>query len=314
MNKEELSRALDEFVNENNVISTILYFLLKVDDTLIIRKVDVESDIQDRLTTQFIDYVNQKFIENEELTYMKLSEDDDRKNVAFRYDFNENIDDLNFLDDLLNNTEYPVFNSSNDDINNLYGYVTVTGNETRKLATFRKHYPLDFVNRDKRLYVIPSNERFVQIQSSGFVIDKGFDLIKINGDLVVIKPRVLEKYFGFEEIIKNQSETAITVLEEINFIDDIEGFREFADGNISFQRKLIKAKNSIVLSIDFTIVSDFVGHHSKLKNIIKLNEEKNRFVVNSANSKKVFLSLLNDDFLHSDLTNSEYSAKSKDKI
>jgi len=314
MNKVELNEELGYYVNNDNVVSTVLYFLLKVEENFVLKKVDVENTLQDRLTSQFKEYINQKFIQNEELSYIALSDQDDRKNVAFRYDFEEPIAGLNFIDQLLENQAQPFFNLNDDDFDDLFGYVTISGNETHKLVTFRKHHFIDIVNRDRRLYVFPSNQRFVEMQRDGFIIDKGFDFIKVNSDLVIIKPKTLEHSFGFAEVIASHSQVAIQAIQDLSFLANPDDFRTYAQTDLSFQRKLVKTRNSPVLDIPFAQVSAFVSGHPKLKNIIKANQGNTAFELASANSKKIFLDLLNDNFLHSGLTNAEYTAKSKDKI
>lgn len=314
MNREELISELNFFTNNHEVISTVLFFLLKVGEEFVIKKVDIENSLQTRLTKQFREYITEKFTQNYDLSYIPLSEQDDKKNVAFRYDFEEVIGNLACLDIVLANQNQTNFNAANDKIENLFGYITVSGNENKKLVTFRKHHPIDFVNRERRLYIFPSNQRFVEMQNDGFIIDKGFDFIKVNGDLVVIKPNTLEHYFGFSDVIKTHSETAIQTIQNLNFLANPVDFRQYAQSDVSFQRKLVKTKNSPVLAIPFNKVSEFVSNHPKLKSIIKTNPENTAFELASTNSKKLFLSLLNDDYLHSGLTATDYTAKSKDKL
>lgn len=311
MTREELILELNNYLGEN-VVSTTLYFVLENEAELTIKKVDVENTIQDRMTALFQDYVIPKFTDNVELSYIPLSSFDDRKNVAFRYDYEIVPGRLNFMDTILTNPPRTKFNFRTDDMTNLFGYLMVVGNETNKLSVFRRHHPIDLVRRDRRLYLIKSNERFVTMNNDGFILDKGFDFMKISTDLVVIKPKVLEKDFGFDEIIEAAAEEGLSAIDQKNFVDDMIGFRIFADSNRPFQRKLVKAKTSPVLNVPFSRVAQFVSNNESLSSKLRLNSDSTKFNLNSAASKKLFLKLLNDDYLNSPLTEIHYDSRAKD--
>lgn len=311
MTKEELIQELGHYQN-NTDVSTILYFVLEDANELTIKKVDVESTIQVRMTEMFNEYVTAKFTTNEELSYLILSSYDERKNVAYKYDYPAVPGRLNFMELILTNPPREKFNFRRDDMTKLFGYLMVVGNETRKLSIFRKHSPIDLVRRDRRLYMIKSNERFVSMSNDGFILDKGFDFMKIGTDLVIIKTKVLEKDFGFDEIIEAAAEEGLTAIDQKNFVDDMQAFRTYADSNKPFQRKLVKAKTSPVLNVPFARVAEFVRQTESLTRKLRLNEAGTRFDLNSVASKKLFLKLLNDDYLNSPLTDIQYDSKAKD--
>lgn len=313
MNKEELLQELNNYLGEN-VVSTTLYFVLENEQELTIKKVDVENTIQDRMTAMFVEYVRAKFTENDELSYLPLSSYDERKNVAYRYDYPTLPARLNFIETILTNPQRENFNLRDDDMTSLFGYLMVVGHETRKLSIFRRHSPIDLVRRDRRLYMIKSNERFVSMSNDGFILDKGFDFMKIGSDLVIIKTKVLEKDFGFDKIIEAAAEEGLTAIDEKNFVDDMEALRTYADSNKPFQRKLVKAKTSPVLNVPFEKVAEFVRQTESLTRKLRLNDTGTRFNLNSAASKKLFLKLLNDDYLHSPLTDIQYDSKAKDVL
>jgi hypothetical protein len=58
----------------------------------------------------------------------------------------------------------------------------------------------------------------------------------------------------------------------------------------------------------------FVTNHSKLKDNIKTNDDKNKFVLKTNKSCDYFLKLLDDDFLKSELTQEEYEAIAKNNV
>ncbi len=313
MNKNELIQSLQEFCDPENIISTQLYLLLKSDNAVIVKKADVENSIQDRLTQMFREYTSTKFMNNEDLSYIPLSEFDERKNVVFRFDFPV-PEKLNFLNEILLSPVREDFNFNTDNLSELFGYLMVVGNELSKISIFRKHHSFDIVRREKRLYMVKSAKRFVQVQNDGLILDKGFDFMKVHDDLVILNQKTLEKDFGFEEIIEKEHTSSLALLETSGFIHDIEGFKSYSAQNKTFQRSIIKAKNSPVLSIPFKNIYTYISSTESLKGKLKFNESRTAFDLSSAASKKTFIKLLNDDFLNSGLTNIYYDVRAKDKL
>lgn len=314
MNKATFITELNKYLDPESPISATLYFLLEIEGELELRKVDIETSLQLRIADQFKEYINSRFIENEDLSYLKLSEYDDRKNVIYHYDYETQIEKLDFLQDVVSDENIETFSFSNDSLDDLFGYVTLIGNESNQLSIFKKHHPIDFVKRDRRLYIFPADERFEELDMDGFILNKGFDVLRLNDSILVNNSKVLEKYFGFEKVITQESDASLVLIETKGFVEDMEDLKAYAESNIAYRRKLMKSKTSPVLNMDFNKVSSFVSTHTKLHGILKRNDSNTSFNLSSANAKKEFLKLLNDDYLNSDLTDIEYATRSKDKL
>jgi len=315
MNKQQLITELRYYCSGTNVISSVLYFILNTDnDGRTVKKVEVVNDIQDRITAQFLEYTIAKFISNDDLSYMKLSEFDDRKNVAYKYDYDDLPSELDILQDILDEPVNSYFNFNSDDLTKLDGYLMVIGDEQKKLSIYRKHHPIDLVKRERRIYLIKDSQRFVPLNNDGFILDKGYDFMQINGDFVVLKPKTLENYFGFEKVINAESEKALVAIETSNFVENMDELKEYAEGNKPFKRKLMKIKNSPVLNISFSDVKEFVDDHPTLGVKLKYNDRSTSFNLSTISAKKEFVELLNDNYLKSTLTNIRYNSRAKDQI
>lgn len=85
---------------------------------------------------------------------------------------------------------------------------------------------------------------------------------------------------------------------------------------ISFSRKLVSSANdSPVLGvIPNADIVGFTKNHPALKNMFKYSKDGSQFNLKTKKSQNLFLKLLNDDFLQSELTKRYYDSVAKDSI
>lgn len=79
-------------------------------------------------------------------------------------------------------------------------------------------------------------------------------------------------------------------------------------------KKLMKIRNSPVLQVPAANVINFIKNHPKLTGKIHFNADETRISLDTGVSKKLFLKLLNDDYLFSQLTELQYDTFAKDKL
>lgn len=113
----------------------------------------------------------------------------------------------------------------------------------------------------------------------------------------------------FATIIINRAEKSVDKIQELELVDDIEELRNRLL-ELSFSRRLMRAfDSSPVTEMPKNIVLDFIRNHDKLKNILKIENDKIK--LSSKKSQDSFVRLLNDDFLFSKLTQNDYESMSK---
>jgi hypothetical protein len=312
MTREELITRLNYFLNPNNNIGAVLYFVLDHEGETVIRFADIENVAKLELKNRFLEYIQAKFINNEDLHYQNISEADDRKNVVYKYDIDERPESLNILDEILANEEQIHFNFNQDQLSNIKGYLITIGNEGNKIALYKKHHSMNILRRD-RFLLVPSGERLVEVQNDVIALDKSFDFMMVDDNLIVLKLNILERYFGFENVIRNQASNTIGLVEANELLEDIEQLLEIAQ-SMPNARKLMKIRNSPVLNVPAINVMNFIRNHPELTGKISFNADGTKINLETGVSKKLFLKLLNDDFLFSQLTELQYDSHAKDKL
>ena len=312
MNKEQLLARLAYFLDDNNGIGAALYFVLLQDGETIIRFADIEEETKVDLKDRFLEFITEKFFNNADFHYQGIMEADDRKNAVYRYDLEEKPESLNILDNILQNEEHEPFTFSEHSFQNVQGYLITIGNEANKIALYKKHYPINLLKRD-RFMLIPSNQRLVRVEQDILALDKSFDFMMVDDNLIVLKLEILERFFGFDEVIKNQAHNTIGTIEGKELLEDIEQLRVLTN-NITHARKLMKIRNSPVLNVPVSNVINFIRNHPKLTGRIRFNGDETKIKLDTEAAKKLFLKLLNDDYLFSELTELQYDSFAKDRL
>lgn len=312
MTKEQLLTRLQYYLNPENGIGAVLYFVIDNNGETVIRFADIEDEAKQELKTRFLEYIRDKFTANEDLHYLSISEADDRKNVVYRYDIEERPESLNILNDILANADHAYFQFNQHSFDNIQGYLITIGNEANKIAIYKKHHPVNLLRQD-RFLLIPSNERLVKVQNDALAIDKSFDFMMVDNNLIVLKLNTLERFFGFEQVVRNRAQGTIAIVQANQILEDIEQLNDLAQ-DMSNARKLMKIRNSPVLSIPTGNVLNFIRNHPELTGRISFNEDETRVRLTTGVSKKLFLKLLNDDYLFSQLTELQYDSHAKDRI
>lgn len=312
MNREQLLARLAYFLNPENGIGAALYFVINQDGENIIRFADIENEAKNELKDRFLEYIEDKFINNEDLHYQNISEADDRKNVVYRYDIEERPESLNILDEILADGERDNFNFNQNNLDGLQGYLITIGNEGNQIALYKKHHPVNLLRQD-RFLLFPSNERLVKAENDFIALDRSFDFMMVDDNLIVLKLNTLERFFGFEDVIRNQAQNIIATIEANQLLEDIEQLNELAQ-SLATAKKIMKVRNSPVLNVPVENVINFINNHQELTGRIGFNDDGTRVRLTTGVSKKLFLKLLNDDYLFSQLTELQYDTHAKDRL
>jgi len=313
LNITVLKEQLGYFLNED--IGVIVYFVLKTENGTVIRMADIDNEqALPSLKAYFLDSVKQRIIEKDDLQVMNISEADERKNVIYEYDLDEIPTELLTISTILENQDQPVFNFNRDNINNVRSYIIVIGDNENKLLLYKHHYAISLIKRDSFL-LKKKDERFVKFNEDLIRLDDNFQFLSLNGTLFIKDLDKLEKFFGFHDVIKREAMLSIDIIEQANILADVDVLKESVE-NITFARKLTKlSANSPVLgTIPIPTIIQFTKVHPALRDKLKYNQGDSKIVLDTSTSQNLFIKLLNDDFLKSELTEMYYDSLAKDQI
>lgn len=315
MTKEELKNELMYF--QTQAVGIIMYFILKGNeqDELIIKKADIDSEeALPELKKQFLKSVEEQVISKKGLDIMNISSADERKNVIYEYDIDEFPQQLNVINEILKNQDQTCFNFKSDELGDLKGYIILIGDTKKKLALYKHHYPISLMKRDN-FFLKQSKERFVKFEDDLIRIDDSFQFFSVNGTLFIKDIDKLEKFYGFQDVIKKKANESIDLISKEGLLEDIQVLKDDVE-NMTFARKLTKIMGeSLVLgNVPKTTIIEFTKTNTVLKGKFKYSADGEKIILDTKKSKELFLKLLNDDFLRSELTDAYYASLAKDKL
>jgi hypothetical protein len=312
MNKFELNNHINKFIENKDEIGVSVYAILKEESKP--RKLDIQQKDLPALKKMFLDQLDDHIVKDNDLAVLKLSSSDERKKVLYEYDI-EIPTELMALDEIKKNDGYELFDFNKNKIDDVTALLIEVGNNESQLVLYKTMARVNIYGRSS-FFLKKSNKRFEKINDEFFRISSNFQLISVAGSLVVVDLNTIEKFFGFHEVIKKEAELGIKEIKAISLLENPETLEELVD-DIPFARKLTKiAKSSPVLKakISNEKIIDFCKNFPSLKGKIRFNSDESKIQLDTKVSKDLFVKILMDDFLTSELTNYHYTSLAKDSV
>ncbi len=297
--------------------SAEFFFLLDSGEGLNIKSVDIDGTDHTELENLFIQSVSDSLLLNDDLSLISLSSADDRKDAIYHYDLEEVPGELAYLKHIIENEDFEGFDLNSDNLSHLEGILILLGNQDTQLALYKHQYPVTLLKKDSGFSLMKpkGGNRFKKLDADILKINSKFEFIKIDGEYYILDIKALERFFGFHDAVKNVAEKGVENVKASNLVMDAEVLVSRLD-DISFARKLVKsARNSPVLGrIPNAQIIGFTNTHPALKGKFKYSDDGSQLNLKTKKSQDLFLKLLNDDFLQSELTKLYYDSIAKDSV
>lgn len=312
MTVEQLRNRLSFLNDVNEHKSLSMYLILKNGD---IRFANLEEAVRNELKNKFVAYLNGRINNDGELNYCNLTDYTDRKNTVCYYDLPEPLPGLQPLNVVTTQEQQQEFSFIDDDFSNIEGFVFLIGNETNKIALYKKHYPLSLIKRDSSFVGLRKSETgLVRLESDILKVNETFEFLQVDNQVVVFSIKSLESSFGYTGILMRAAKTKFDLIQEAELIENVEELEELIQEK-KFAKKIIKIKaDTPVLALPFDRLKTFILGHPKLKRRLKFNDAQDRIKFHSKTSKELFLKLLSDSYLKSELTDLLYETDEKEQL
>ncbi|MEH7110029.1 anti-phage protein KwaB, partial [Bacillus sp. JJ1764] len=186
------------------------------------------------------------------------------------------------------------------------------------LISYKRNFPINLYKKDSKgipLIKLGNATRFKEMSDDVLRIYPDFDFFRLNDHLFIKNINILEKFFSFHDVIKATAERTINEIEAANLIEDINSLEEMKE-DITFARKLTKigVHSPVLNRIPADTIIKFVNTYPTLRGKFEFNDDKSRIRLTTKKSKNLFLKLLNDDFLQSQLTELHYDSLAKEAV
>lgn len=297
--------------------SAEFFFLFDDKNNMRVKSVDINDTDHKELEKIFIKSITDTLLLNDDLTLISLSSADDRKDAVYHYDLDDVPVGLTYLKEIIDNENIDNFELANDDLSTLEGILILIGNQDSQVALYKHQYPVTLMKPDSGFSLMKpkGNNRFKKLDTDILKISSKFEFIKYDNKYYIFDIKALERFFGFHEAVKNIATKGVENIKNTEIVMDCEVFNARLD-EISFARKLVKsANNSPVLNaIPNSQIISFTQNHPALKGKFKYSTDGLQLNLKTKKSQDLFLKLLNDDFLQSELTKKYYDSIAKDSV
>lgn len=312
MNADELKASLQAFYDNVDELGISLYAILKQQDNMGPRRIDIEGEALQELKNLFIQSLKEKISDREALSVVSLSESDERLDAIYIYDV-EIPPELLAMEEVLNSHNLPLFDFIDTALSDIKAILIEIGNNEMQLTLYKTLASINVFGRAS-FFLRKSAHRMEKIDEEFLRISSGFQLLRIGEELLVMDLSAIEKSFGFAEIIMKEASAGVASIEARSIVDNPEVLRELID-DIKYARRLTKvAKASPVIkkNVENAHIIAFCQSFPALAGKIRFNAAGDKIVLDTKVSKDLFIKLLMDNFLTSELTNFHYESVAKD--
>jgi hypothetical protein len=311
MNKAELNQSLEFLNNPTGELQIIIYACFEEQAT---KKLDIKAEDLPPIRRLFVDSVNNAIISQEEFTVIPLSTADERGNCFYEYDL-ELPEELQVLGAVIGNDEIEIFSLNNDTFAEIDALVIVLADDNNEISLYKKLSPVEVLGRGGYM-LWKSNQRLERFEEQLLRISPSFQVLQVEESTIILNLKTIEKSFGFHDVIKREATIGLEAINDMEIVSNIDTLEELIE-NVSFARKLTKiARNSPVIqkSIPNVNIIAFSRTHPAIRNKMRYTPDGTQFALDTKVSKDLFVKLLNDDFLTSELTQLYYDSLAKDNI
>ena len=323
MTKETLQAKLDELIAQENC-GMNLYFIMHQQNGYVLKKANVRHEALDSIKEVLRDNLIQlrQMMGEPTFNVLNLSGAEDRKNVIYQYDLDEELRpislmkevDINLFNDgyfTANNNR--VFNFDTDNFEDVDAWVACYGVEGNHIIIYRKTFSVNLLKQGRNLFIFKDAEQIDIVKDDIFRIDGKIDFFLLDNTALIYNISILEKFNDFKDIVQRSARSSIQQIAAVDLVEDIAKLRERAENDISFARKLVKVTtNALILNVvDKDKIIQFARAHAYLSRRLKVSAD-NKFDLEKKSAQNLFIQLLDDAFLHSELSSNDYLSPGKD--
>ena len=313
MNLEKIKEKLNS-ISQMEGIGINIYFLLKSENNYVLKRANIIENVKITIINSYKNSLN-SIIQNEDLALLNLSAADDRIHAFYKYDLEEVPEIFDFFNEITNlQNQIPYFSFDLDRLVDLEGYFVYFGDHGNNVLFYRKQMSVNLFKQGK-IYLVKGHEtQFTSIDEEFLRIDGKIDVLKIEDSIYINNIDILERHYEFRNIIINEATASIENISVLQILENIEVLSERIN-DVAFARKLSKiSTTSPVFQLPKETIINFVRGHLTLGNEFRYSQDGTKILLDTKKSQNFFLRLMNDDFLHSQLTDYDYVTPAKDKL
>ena len=322
MTKQEFKDRLQGLVALGDDFGALVFFAIRNEDGIGLKKANIINDVLTEIASGYRESIQaelNRFLQDDHMSVLNLSDRDERENVIYRYDIPD-VEPSYFAkmrepvaEDAPEYINDRLFQFDQESFGDIDYFVVMLGTEENHVVVYRDNFNVNLLKQARgRYYLNKSGTQITNLKEDILRMDSQIDCMLLDDDFFIVNLKNLNTSKEFATIIKDRANQSVDLIADLEYIDNVDGLRERLD-ELSFARRLMKAMDgSPVIGLPTPTVLDFVSNNPKLNNVLKV--EGGKIKLDTKKAQSAFVSLLNDDFLYSKLTNNDYESSSKDRL
>lgn len=322
MTIQEFKDRLQGLVALGDDFGALVFFAIRNEDGIVLKKANIINDVLTEIASGYRESIQaelNRFLQDDHMSVLNLSDRDERENVIYRYDIPD-VEPSYFAqmrepvaEDAPEYINDRLFQFDQESFGDIDYFVVMLGTEENHVVVYRDNFNVNLLKQARgRYYLNKSGTQITNLKEDILRMDSQIDCMLLDDDFFIVNLKNLNTSKEFATIIKDRANQSVDLIAGLEYIDNVDGLRERLD-ELSFARRLMKAMDgSPVIGLPTPTVLDFVSNNPKLNNVLKV--EGGKIKLDTKKAQSAFVSLLNDDFLYSKLTNNDYESSSKDRL
>lgn len=322
MTTQEFKDRLQGLVALGDDFGALVFFAIRNEDGIVLKKANIINDVLTEIASGYRESIQaelNRFLQDDHMSVLNLSDRDERENVIYRYDIPD-VEPSYFAqmrepvaEDAPEYINDRLFQFDQESFGDIDYFVVMLGTEDNHVVVYRDNFNVNLLKQARgRYYLNKSGTQITNLKEDILRMDSQIDCMLLDDDFFIVNLKNLNTSKEFATIIKDRANQSVDLIADLEYIDNVDGLRERLD-ELSFARRLMKAMDgSPVIGLPTPTVLDFVSNNPKLNNVLKV--EGGKIKLDTKKAQSAFVSLLNDDFLYSKLTNNDYESSSKDRL
>lgn len=316
MKKETLISKVDFILDPASLKEMQMFGLKK--NSAVPYKINVDQDFVSSIIEVVAEGIK-SIIVDRDYEIVDYSTADERKKRYYRYDINDIPDSMKVLSMVIGNADIEDYNMKDDKIEGLDNLIIVISNGTDKCFSIFKHLStIEKIATSSKAVLGFFGDRVLKSVSETFLrISPSFQVIYTSNNYILTNESFAESSFKLHDVLKREADKLTKRLEHKKIVYDLKKIKQYND-TPSFCRKLVKVlKDSKVLEDDFdkSNIFTFLDRDDTVREQVLIKDiDGEKFIeVNNKTAANVLLEILNDEFVKSEITGTQYKAPDKDK-
>ena len=307
MNKQQMCEHINGIINADSTCGMDVFACVTENGNWVLQKFKCTDGLKAEIRNRILRVIREKFVD-EEVELDSIDNIADNKNCLYWIEQSEDYQPFTFVE----NTDQITAEFSLTGTSQLKGFVFRFNLNDTHFFAFQKISGVSFIRHANNVYVFFNNNNTYDIMGKDILrINNVVDMLLINRTIIAKNMRVLQDEFGFERKVRSDANQAITSIEAIGILADSTKLYSFVSKTkLTNATKFMKVKNSPVMRMDKNVLAEKIKAHKRYSGMFTF-DANNQIIINSEKDVGKLLSMLNDDYLRSDLTDSEYDSPSK---